>query len=94
MKFVLAFVAFALVAAVNGKPTNGFADIGMAGIEGIQVDARKIGYAAKDLEILEAALFTLDAESGTVAEATIALTDAMTKDTTWTKDQYTHASTA
>jgi len=77
MKFVLAFVALALVATVNAMPTTVFAGLGMTGVEDAQVAARKIGFADADLEVLETKLRDLeDASSDIVAAATVQ-TEAM-----------------
>jgi len=79
MKFVLAFVALALVATVNAMPTTVFADQGMVGVEDAQIAARKIAFADADLEILEGKLQDLNAASSDIVAAATVQTQAMDK---------------
>jgi len=79
MKFVLAFVALALVATVNAMPTTVFAGLGMTGVEDAQVAARKIGFADADLEVLEGKLAALELASSDIVAAATVQTEAMDK---------------
>jgi len=77
MKFVLAFVALALVATVNAMPTTFFNDQGMVGVEAAQVAARKIAFADDDLEVLEGKLQGLDVAGAAIESAALVETTAM-----------------
>lgn len=77
MKFVLALVALTFVAAVNGKPTNAFADNGMEDVEANQVSAVKMAYAQKDLQVSEDQLKAFSEAKSAIDDATSALTTAM-----------------
>ena len=90
MKFVLAFVALALVAAVNAMPTTTFLDQGMGGVEDVQIAARKIGFADADLEALEIKLMGLDAAGAAIESAATVETTAMDTDGYATADDFVH----
>lgn len=83
MKFALALVALAMVAAVNAMPTpkTTFLDQGMETVEDEQVDLNKMGKAAHDLEVVAKQLQNLAAESEVIKLATGAMTTAMDKST-------------
>jgi len=78
MKFVLAFVALASVAAVNAAPGTFFetGGVGLEGLEPIQVNLKKISLAGADIEVTEGKLSTLNDNAATIAAATTVVTDA------------------
>jgi len=76
MKFVLAFVVLASVAAVNAAPGTFFGDNGMSDIEGVQVNLKKIKLAGEDIEVTEGLLSTLNDNAATITTATDLLTTA------------------
>jgi len=92
MKFVLAFVALAMVAAVNAAPGTFFGStLGLEALESIQVNAKKLKLAGADLEVDEGKLAALSAESQTIADATALLIAAVeTKASTYGMDVYEH----
>jgi len=93
MKFVLAFVALASVAAVNAAPGTFFADNGMQGLEDVQINLKKIKLAGDDIEVTEGLLNTLNDNSATIATATDLLTTAANIDgTPYTTETFTHES--
>jgi len=77
MKFVIAFVALASVAAVNAAPGTFFGDTeeNYAPLEQIQINAKKIKLAAADMEVTEGKLAALAEAADKIAEATTLLTD-------------------
>jgi len=83
MKFVLAFVALASVAAVNASPAGTFfgeGDSGLAALESIQVNAKKIELAATDMETTETKLEALAGAAADILAATTLVTDAADSD--------------
>jgi len=89
MKFVLAFVALAMVAAVNAAPGTFFGTTtGLEDLEAIQVNARKLKLAGEDLEVDEGKLAALAGAAKTVEDAT-ALLIAAVETTAYTGD-YPH----
>lgn len=83
MKFALALVALAMVAAVNAMPTPGttLGDQGMQTVENEQIDLNKMGKAAHDLDVVRQQLQNFAAESEVIKLATEAMTTAMDKST-------------
>merc|ERR1711890_81804 len=93
MKFVLAFVALASVAAVNAAPGTFFKDAGMTNIEDVQVNLKKIKLAGDDIEVTEGLLSTLNDNAGTINTATELLTTAADVGVyTGTDVEFTHES--
>jgi len=76
MKFVLAFVALASVAAVNAAPGTFFADNAMQALEDVQINLKKIKLAGDDIEVTEGLLQTLNDNAATINTATELLTTA------------------
>jgi len=93
MKFVLAFVALASVAAVNAAPGTFFKDAGMTNIEDVQINLKKIKLAGDDIEVTEGLLSTLNDNAGTINTATELLTTAADVGVyTGTDVEFTHES--
>jgi hypothetical protein len=94
MKFVLAFVVLASVAAVNAAPGTFFGDTEeFKPLEDIQVNNKKIKLAAADIEVTEGKLATLAAAADQIDAATTLLTTAADK-SVYTANEFTHESQA
>jgi len=79
MKFALALVTLALVAAVNASPAGTFFDTELpaSSLEQVQIDVRQIGQAEANLQITEDKLKALSEGATTVSEAKEALKEAV-----------------
>lgn len=96
MKFALALVTLALVAAVNAAPKGTFFSTALpnSGLEQVQIDVRQMGQAAADLVVSEKQLAALSAGAQTVADAKDALKLAVNVDgLTESTDRFPHLST-
>jgi hypothetical protein len=79
MKFVLALVALASVAAVNAAPGTFFGDTpGLEKLEGVQIANRKIEMAGDDIDITEGRLKNLVAQAAEIKAADKLVTDTAT----------------
>jgi len=81
MKFALALVALAMVAAVNAMPTpeTTYEGQGLTEVEQNQVNARIIVEADKDLAAVESQLEEFAGQAEVIAQAAQAMTTAMDK---------------
>jgi len=79
MKFALALVTLALVAAVNASPAGTFFDTELpaSSLEQVQIDVRQIGQAEANLQITEDKLKELSEGATTVSEAKDAMKNAV-----------------
>jgi len=79
MKFALALVALAMVAAVNARPGTEYGDNGLTDVEAAQVAAYQMTLAGDDLKAQESLLATLGANRATIESAAEAATDGVDK---------------
>jgi len=79
MKFALALVTLALVAAVNAAPKGTFfsTELPTSGLEQVQIDVINIGEAAADLQVTEDKLEALSLSAATVTDAKDAMVAAV-----------------
>jgi len=94
MKFVLAFVALASVAAVNAAPGTFFKDDPtLTGLEDVQVNLKKIKLAGEDIDVTEGKLSTLNDNAQTIADAMTLVTTAADVQPYTDAGTFTHEST-
>jgi len=94
MKFVLAFVALASVAAVNAAPGTFFGgDDALGGLETVQVNLKKIKLAGEDIDVTEGKLSTLNDNAQTIEDAMTVVTTAADVAPYTTAGTFTHEST-
>jgi len=79
MKFALALVTVALVAAVNAAPKGTFfgTELKGSGLEQVQIDVLNIGEAARLLDVTEGKLKALSEGKGIITDATEAMKTAV-----------------
>jgi len=79
MKFALALVTVALVAAVNAAPKGTFfgTELAGTGLEEVQIDVINIGEAAAQLQVTEDKLKALSEGKDVIAGAKAAMTTAV-----------------
>jgi len=79
MKFALALVTVALVAAVNAAPKGTFfgTELKGTGLEQVQIDVLNIGEAAKLLDVTENKLKALSEGKKIISDATAAMKTAV-----------------
>jgi len=94
MKFVLAFVALASVAAVNAAPGTFFGeDETLKGLETVQINLKKIKLAGEDIDVTEGLLKTLNDNAATIESAMTVVTTAADK-APYENESFTHESTS
>jgi len=79
MKFALALVALAMVAAVTARPGTEYLDNGLSDVEAAQVAAYQMTLAGDDLKAQESLLAELGANKATVEAAAEAATTGVDK---------------